>query len=399
MSGTRIAGPRARAAILAICFVVTVFEGYDLQSVGVAVPMISSELGLRTDQIGIALSATMAGLIAGATSGGWLADRLGSGRVLAVATLIFGLATLATVLATDIWSLSIIRAATGFGIGAALPNVMTLLVETIPADKRAFHGIAIFCGFPLGAMGAAAVLKIFPGIHWHGIFLIGGIPPIVLAPFIWRYMPRTGQPRSEAPTSGAQGSLHVLFGDGRALLTMSIWAAFSTVLLLLYLFLNWLPALVVEQGFDASTGASAAFSFNLGSIIGALVLGYCVDRFGLRWPSMVAFIFLGISITWLGKAQEINIIFLAAAVVGSCVVGAQFILYSISAAYYPPASRGIGSGAAVAFGRLGSIAGPLAVGFLLAGGMSGSEVMSALTPFVVIAGAAVFILSFFKVPE
>jgi MFS transporter, AAHS family, 3-hydroxyphenylpropionic acid transporter len=400
MKGHMSMNPQKRAAVLALCFVVTVLEGYDLQSMGVAVPYMAPDLGLSTKEIGIALSATMVGLMAGASFGGWLADRLGAGKVLAFASLIFGLATLMTVFAQDVASLATMRIATGIGVGAALPNVMALLTASIPPERRAFHGMAIFCGFPLGAIFAALVLKIWPDLPWQGIFLIGGVPPILLAPFIWRIVagPQTGA----VPTLKGEpdnNPMTLLFGGGRALLTLTIWAAFCTVLLLLYLFMNWLPALIVAQGFAPSAGASAVLSFNVGSIIGALILGYCVDRFGLRWPSLVAFVILGLSITWLGKVADIPMILLASALVGSTVVGSQFVLYSISAGYYPEWGRGLGGGAAVAVGRLGAIIGPLAVGFLLADGMTGQDIMLSLTPFVVLAGIAFLVLSVFKTED
>ncbi len=49
-------------------------------------------------------------------------------------------------------------------------------------------------------------------------------------------------------------------------------------------------------------------------------------------------------------------------------MGAQFSLYAVAHALYPPALRGAGAGAAVGVGRLGSIAGPLVAGELRAAG-------------------------------
>ncbi len=57
--------------------------------------------------------------------------------------------------------------------------------------------------------------------------------------------------------------------------------------------------------------------------------------------------------------------------------------------------RGTGSGASVAVGRVGSIIGPLIVGFMLAGGSSASDVLQYMAPVAAVAAFAVFVLSFF----
>lgn len=71
--------------MLALCFIVTVFEGYDLQSMGVAAPLLGKAMGLDKAQMSAALTAAMLGLMGGAASGGWLGDRLSRTMVLAIA--------------------------------------------------------------------------------------------------------------------------------------------------------------------------------------------------------------------------------------------------------------------------------------------------------------------------
>ena len=60
----------------------------------------------------------------------------------------------------------------------------------------------------------------------------------------------------------------------------------------------------------------------------------------------------------------------------------------------PKACAGRGSGAAVAWGLLGSVAGPLVGGYLLAAGSSAGNVVSSMAPLALIAGIGVLSLSF-----
>ena len=72
-------------------------------------------------------------------------------------------------------------------------------------------------------------------------------------------------------------------------------------------------------------------------------------------------------------------------------MGAQFSLYAVAPMLYPAHLRGAGAGAAVAVGRLGSIAGPLIAGELRNAGFSPGEVFLTMTPVAL--AAAVILLA------
>jgi AAHS family 3-hydroxyphenylpropionic acid transporter len=79
---------------------------------------------------------------------------------------------------------------------------------------------------------------------------------------------------------------------------------------------------------------------------------------------------------------------------GFFLLGANYALYGVAATFYPQSMRGTGSGAAIAFGRVGSIAGPLLAGLLLGGGKTATEVVQYMAPVAGVAAIAVFALSF-----
>ena len=60
---------------------------------------------------------------------------------------------------------------------------------------------------------------------------------------------------------------------------------------------------------------------------------------------------------------------------GFFLLGCNYALYGAAASYYPGEMRGRGSGAAIAWGRLGSVAGPLIGGYLLQGGATPDTVV------------------------
>jgi AAHS family 3-hydroxyphenylpropionic acid transporter len=377
--------------IVAVCFFVAALEGYDIQAFGVAAPQMAPRLGLGPSELGVAGSAAMVGLVIGAVLGGWLADRVGRRPVLAAAVGVFGAFSLATAMVGDYQTLLLARLATGLGFGAALPNLIAIATEISPPGRRAATATMMFCGMPAGGAAVAFLAQAGGGaMDWRTLFTIGGVLPLAIAPAILFLLPET-RPR---PDPGADLSLaRALFAGGRAVPTLLLWMVFVLTLLVLYLMLNWLPTLVVAKGLAPADGFAAAMSFNLTSIAGAVLAGLVVDRLGFRWPLAAMFAALAAVMLALGRADGLAAILILSGLCGALVIGANYILYALSPLLYPEAVRAAGAGAAVAVGRLGSIAGPLVAGELRAAGYTPGQVFEATVPAVLAAGLMVAVLT------
>jgi len=386
------AGARTGAAV-PLCFAVALLEGYDIQAIGVAAPKLIPALGLSPGQAGIAFGGGMAGLVVGALIGGWLADRMGRKLLLLAAVALFGLATLATMVAQDYPSLLAARLATGLGLGVAMPVLVAIALEVAGPTRRTRTVTAMFCGMPVGGASSALFAAFaFERLDWRSIFLLGGLLPLLLLPALLFLMPETrgAKPPMEGPPAGG---LETLFGGGRGLVTLLLWLTFGLTLLVLYLLLNWLPSLVTARGLPATAGAQAAMAFNLASVAGALAIGRIVDRVGARGPVALAYLGLLAAMLGLALSQALLPILLCAAAAGFCLLGAQYSLYGVTPMYYPAASRGLATGASVAVGRLGSIAGPLVAGQLLGLGFTAGGVAAAMAPVVIVAGFAATLMT------
>jgi AAHS family 3-hydroxyphenylpropionic acid transporter len=436
---------RGAAITVFLCFLVAVLEGFDIQAMGVAAPKLGAELKLAKDVLGEALAASNLGLVLGAILGGWLADRFGRKAVLIGAVLGFGAFTLLTMQARGFDVLFAARLGAGFGFGAALPNIMALAAEVAPAGKRGSTGTIMFCGMPLGGGLVALVSWLSLGLDWRHLFLLGGLAPLLLAPLIfvlmkeppraasvaggglsWRWLaliplyalsytalrwigdwPGMASIRNLTPwlatlptAIAAYMVVHrgALFGQGRGVQSILLWVVFFPTLLILYLVLNWLPTLVIAKGF-AKEASLASVWFNFASVAGALIMGRLVDRFGLRWPMIAAYVGLMLALLVLARSTDLTLILVLSGVVGFCVLGANYALYGAAASYYPAEVRGRGAGAAVAWGRLGSVVGPLVGGVLLQAGQSAGTVVSAMAPFAVVALIGVVVLTLLEAPR
>src|SRR5262249_969257 len=84
---------------------------------------------------------------------------------------------------------------------------------------------------------------------------------------------------------------------------------------------------------------------------------------------------------------------LTALLLGGAILAQQVIIYAAAGLYYPDDARGMGLGAAVAAGRVGSLAGPLFPVALLASGRGATQVLLAALPIVLACGACVRLAS------
>ena len=70
-------GNKHSVITVAICFLIAVIEGLDIQAAGIAAKGISEYFALDKSQLGIFFSAGILGLLPGALIGGRYADRIG----------------------------------------------------------------------------------------------------------------------------------------------------------------------------------------------------------------------------------------------------------------------------------------------------------------------------------
>ncbi len=393
MGVDRVSGKHVNVGLVVlICLFIAGLEGYDIQAFGVAAPRMVAELGLSPAQQGWAGAAAMIGLTAGAFLGGWGADRVGRRPVLTASVAAFGIFSLATAMCADYPTLLLARFAAGLGFGGAMSNLIAVATEISAPGRRAVTVTGMFCGMPAGGAVVSLIARFAgEGVDWRTLFIIGGVLPILLAPAVHFLLPET----RPAPVAGADRRvLPALFGGGRAVGTLLMWTTFLLTLAVLNLMLAWLPTLVTAKGLTAMDGSSAALAFNLSGIVGAILTGLAVDRFGSRWTLTLVYAGLAGAMFVLATAIGLPAMLVFSGLAGFLVMGAQFSLYSEAPGRYPPHMRAAGSGAAVGVGRLGSVAGPLIAGELRQAGYAAGDVFFAIIPIVLTAGLAAMALSF-----
>ena len=394
-------GKKIGTRTLWLCTAAALLEGFDNQSIGVAAPRLIAEFHLSAAQSGVIFSSATIGLFFGALIGGRVADHIGRKRTLTASLLLFGLCSLLTAAASTIDWLFAARLLTGFGLGGAMPNFISLASESTHAERRVSAVTLVMAGMPFGgALAGLMALGAQWGWGWRSIFVAGGATPILLSLLMGILLPgRSAQTANvdAGVSSSVEPVPAALFGSGRAWTTVLLWAAFFFTQLVLLLMLNWLPSLIVGLGYTRTQASWASICFNLSGSGGAGVLGLL--HAGTRRRLWVAVTYAGMAAALAAVASvgaNFQLIALACSAAGMFIVGAQLTLFALAPLYYHAGIRGTGVGAAVAAGRLGSIVGPLFAGGLLAGGGGSAAVLLAIVPFVAAGGGAAFALTWRK---
>ncbi len=373
-----------------LCFLVALLEGYDLQVLAVSAPMMRREMGLSPQDLGLALSAGLVGLAIGALIGGGLADRIGRKWVMIGSVVGMGVFTLATAFVHDLNGLLLARVLTGLAIGGAMPNMIATVAAVSDERNKTTNVAMMICGMPAGGIIAAlAGHAVIPAYGWHGLYVLGGALTILIAPLLIWGLRDTVVRKTHGTAPISYGA--ALFGDGRAPATVLLWALFIVTLLILSLILGWAPSLVISKGLPPSAGFSVLLALNGGGILGTLIVGRLCDTWGVRNALVPVYLGIAISVGLFAMGTSAGSLIPLAALMGFCVLGAQFAMYGVAPRLYPPSSYGTGVGAAVAAGRIGSISGPIIGGALIGAGATGSQVILAMAP-VALLGAIILIL-------
>lgn len=385
---------------LALCFCAAIIEGIDLQSMGIAAPGIGPEFHLSKQALGYVLTASPFGLFFGAFIGGRTADFWGRRNALIVSIIVFGVFQLATAWASGYANLLALRFLCGLGLGGAFPNLIALTAEASGGRNNILNVVVTAAGMPTG--GAIAALIGFaagPGGDWRTVFYVGGLAPLVLAPIMMILLPESSlfrQTRAAVTSAKRQlGILQALFARSRVRQTILLWISFFFTAVMTHLLLNWLPNLMVAKGFSKPQAFLIQIVFNLAAAAGSIALGWIMQRRPNRLLLFVCYAGLAGALFVISSLGfDLALAAATAAVMGTCLIGAQFVLYGLSPAYYQTITRGTGTGAAVAASRLGSAMGPYLAGQLLAAGATATQVLQSLLPVTGVAATAALVLMF-----
>jgi AAHS family 4-hydroxybenzoate transporter-like MFS transporter len=150
-------------------------------------------------------------------------------------------------------------------------------------------------------------------------------------------------------------------------------------LLVIYLLSGWLPTLIKDAGLPIERAANLTALFQLGGTVGALVVGFYMDRRAANKVIAIAYVCGAAWILLLASGNVGSALFgFYVLMAGFCMSGGQTGLNAFAPSCYPTPVRATGVSWMLGIGRFGSITGSMAGGVLLSLGWGFGAVVAVL---------------------
>lgn len=178
--------------VLLLCFLIIMIDGYDAAVMGFIAPALLESWGISRAELGPILGAAMFGVAIGALVAGPLSDRYGRKQILLGSVAFFAVFSLAAAFAQNPTQLALMRFLTGLGLGAVMPNCVTLVAEYMPERRKGLMITLMYSGFNVGSgLGGFIAAGLLSHYTWHSALIFGGVLPLLLLPVMFGMLPES----------------------------------------------------------------------------------------------------------------------------------------------------------------------------------------------------------------
>ncbi|WP_329024242.1 MFS transporter [Streptomyces sp. NBC_00690] len=359
-------GPAVTLGLVILCI-----EGYDLFILGAVGPSLLAhpDWDVTKSTLGLLGSLTALGMPLGSIVAGWAGDLYGRRLPMVLSLAWLSLSMLLSAIADDLTLFAATRFLTGMGVGALIPLVTAYVSEAATPSRHSLQVGVATTGLAIGGIITAVVGRsLLPEWDFRTLFLFGVIP-LVLIPVVWRMVPgsiddqtshatSTAEPEPAPERTTSANRLGELLTPRYRRLTLLAWASTFVGLVIVYGASTWLPALMVEAGYDLRSSLEFAIAFNAGAVIGTIGAALIADRGFLKLATMASFLLAGVAMIVLSTPQARPLLLLASAVAGFGALGSQTLINIFVARSHPAHLRGTALGFSLGVGRVGAIVGP-----------------------------------------
>src|SRR5437867_6046437 len=302
----------------------TFFDAFNALALAFALPVLIRLWEITPAQTGFLIGSSYVGQLAGALLFSWLAERFGRVPSAAAATALMSVMSLACAAAGSFPALFAYRLIQGIGVGGEMPVAAAYISELSKARGRGRFFMLYEMIFPIGLMTTSqAGTLVVPLWGWQAMFLIGGIPGMIITWLLLRLpeSPRwliskgriaeaefvvkqieasaktvgtpTLSPPNVPPNPPERGRWADVLAPSLRSRTFVVWTLWASAYFVTNSLNNWLPSLyntVYHLGLQQSL--RAASMTNVVQVAVLLVCAFSIDRLG-RGQWMVVFFLAG----------------------------------------------------------------------------------------------------------
>ena len=386
-----------------IVIVITVFlnalDGFDVLSISFASPGIANEWGIDRAALGIVLSMELIGMSIGSVLLGGVADKIGRRPTILGCLVVMAVGMFMATTVTGLTDLSIWRIVTGLGIGGMLAAINAVAAEFSSTKRRHLSVSLMSIGYPLGAVvGGVVAARLLRNYDWRAVFYFGASVTAALIPVVFFGVPESvhwlarKQPEGALkrinhaltrmghavvaslptiPTDVRKRSIGDIFAPGLLASTVIVTLAYFFHITTFYFIVKWVPKIVVDFGFPASSAAGVLVWANVGGATGGALFGLLTQRYSVKALTIGMLVLSTALVALFGRTPpDLERLSLICAAAGFCTNAGIVGLYAIIAQAFPTHVRAFGTGFTIGIGRGGSVLAPIVAGFLFAAGYS-----------------------------
>jgi putative MFS transporter len=378
----------------------TFFDAFNALSLAFALPTLIRLWHISPKQSGLLISASYIGQLAGAIVFSALAEKVGRIRGTTAAIAIMSILSFGCAMAANFPALLACRLVQGIGVGGEMPVAAAYINELSRAHGRGRFFLLYEMIFPLGLMATGQIgAWLVPAYGWRAIFLMGGIPGLLItflvarlpesprwliskgrlreAEAIVEVLEASTRRRIPAATTSAAVSISSTAQKGKwtELLskiywprTLIVWALWASAFFIANGLNNWMPSLYnTVYHLNLRQSLRAASLTNVAQVAVLLVCAFSIDRIGRRNWTIAAFVAGGGMLALLGIMGAQNVVsVMILGTLGYGMIGSvNAVLYLYTPEIYPTRMRAIGTGLATSWLRIASAVGPALVGFMV----------------------------------
>jgi MFS family permease len=385
------------ASLLVLLLGAAVLLNYvDRAAIGIAAPLMTSELKLDPKAFGLIVSAFFWVYAPVQLVVGWLVDRFSVYRLMAAGVVLWAAGTLAMGFASGFAALLLLRVMLGVGETVAFPGGSKIITRHVPADRRGLANAAMALGIAIGpAVGTLAGGLILASYGWRAIFFVFGAITL-----LWLLPWALAVPREAAEERGASSRVPISALLGRwSLWSMSI-AHFASNYIF-YFLLSWLPLFLTKsRGLPIREMTLLATVGYAAQAVAAIAFGASSDwwtRHGRseaavrRWMMIIGQLLAGAAVLGLSYATAPATIATLLCVAGVATGALSLNIYAVAQMFAGPRAAGTWVGFQNALGNVSGIVGPILTGIIVADAGYGTAFV--VTAVVGFAGAVWWLIA------
>jgi sugar phosphate permease len=379
--------------LLVICYVVSFI---DRTNIGIAQQGLQRDLGFGPAVYGLGVTLFFVGFILFEVPSNALLARIGARKTLVRIMASWGVVTIATMFVQDEITFYVARFLLGVTEAGFFPGALFFLSRWFPSDRRTRMTAIFFVGVPisgvLGSLVSGGIMHAFGGVgglaDWQWLFLIEGIPPILLAVAVLFWL--VDEPEQATWLSPAQktavradldadqrrkggegaprrhGGLLLALRDSKVwILGLCACGAYTLANAVSF----WTPRIIAEAGVGdvLNLGLFSALP-PLAGIVVMLLVGRHSDRtVERRWHAATSWIIAALAMIAISLSHgSVLVVVVLLAVLAAAHYSGLTVFYSIPSIYLSDRAAATGIAVVTSMGSFAAAASPSLLGFIQA---------------------------------